>query len=107
LKKWVFLILIAGYFCLGSRQELAWADPQAMGAAAGQSQSSQTSEVSVSSDRERSTQQKTSHKSEKKRKSFSGEKDAEGTLAPNRFDQDLIIKSRYEVNGQSLEVDTE
>jgi len=35
------------------------------------------------------------------------EKEAEGTQAPNRFDADTFIKSRYEVNGQSLEVDTE
>ena len=35
------------------------------------------------------------------------EKEAEGTQAPNRFDTDTIIKSKYELNGQSLEVDTE
>jgi hypothetical protein len=35
------------------------------------------------------------------------EKEAEGTKAPNRFDTDIIIKSRYEYNGQSLEVDTD
>jgi hypothetical protein len=35
------------------------------------------------------------------------EKEAEGTQAPNRFDPDTFIKSRYELNGQSLEVDTE
>jgi hypothetical protein len=37
-----------------------------------------------------------------------GEKDAEGTEAPNRFNNtDIIIKSKYELNGQSLEVDTD
>lgn len=33
------------------------------------------------------------------------EKEAEGTQALNRFDADLILKSKYELNGQSLEVD--
>lgn len=33
-----------------------------------------------------------------------GEKEAEGTQAPHRFDT-VIPKSKYEVNGQSLEVD--
>ncbi len=37
----------------------------------------------------------------------SHEKEAEGTQAPNRFDQDTIIKSRYELDGQNLEVDTD
>lgn len=35
------------------------------------------------------------------------EKEAEGTQAPNRFGADIIIKSRYELNGQPLEVDTD
>lgn len=35
------------------------------------------------------------------------EKEAEGTQAPNRFGSDIIIKSKYEFNGQSLEVDTD
>ncbi len=35
------------------------------------------------------------------------EKDAEGTKAPNRFNAETIIKSKYELNGQSLEVDTD
>jgi hypothetical protein len=35
------------------------------------------------------------------------EKEAEGTQAPNRFEAETFIKSRYEYNGQSLEVDTE
>jgi hypothetical protein len=34
-------------------------------------------------------------------------KEAEGTEAPNRFDNDLSIKSEYQLNGQSLEVDTD
>ena len=33
------------------------------------------------------------------------EKEAEGTQAPNRFEADTVIKSKYELNGQSLEVD--
>ena len=35
------------------------------------------------------------------------EKDAEGTQAPHRFDQETIIKSQYELDGQALEVDTD
>lgn len=35
------------------------------------------------------------------------EKEAEGTEAPNRFENDTIIKSHYEYNGQPLEVDTD
>ncbi len=35
------------------------------------------------------------------------EKEAEGTQAPNRFDQDVIFKSKYELDGKSLEVDTD
>jgi hypothetical protein len=33
------------------------------------------------------------------------EKEAEGTQAPNRFEADTVIKSKYELNGQPLEVD--
>ncbi|MGZ3698992.1 MAG: hypothetical protein ACXWP5_12740 [Bdellovibrionota bacterium] len=33
------------------------------------------------------------------------EKEAEGTEAPNRFKTDTVIKSQYQLNGQSLEVD--
>src|SRR4051812_14766188 len=33
------------------------------------------------------------------------EKEAEGTKAPNRFDPDIINKSKYELDGQPLEVD--
>ena len=35
------------------------------------------------------------------------EKEAEGTQAPNRFDADIIFKSKYELNGKLLEVDTD
>jgi hypothetical protein len=35
------------------------------------------------------------------------EKEAEGTKAPNRFDTEVVIKSEYKLNGQSLEVDTD
>ena len=35
------------------------------------------------------------------------EKEAEGTQAPNRFDADINLKSKYEYNGKSLEVDTD
>lgn len=35
------------------------------------------------------------------------EKEAEGTQAPNRFESDITIKSRYQYGGQSLEVDTD
>jgi hypothetical protein len=33
------------------------------------------------------------------------EKETEGTEAPDRFEADTVIKSRYELNGQPLEVD--
>jgi hypothetical protein len=33
------------------------------------------------------------------------EKEAEGTQAPNRFNSDNSIKSKYELNGEVLEVD--
>jgi hypothetical protein len=33
------------------------------------------------------------------------EKEAEGSEAADRFQADTVIKSRYELNGQSLEVD--
>lgn len=35
------------------------------------------------------------------------ERDAEGTQAPHRFENDILMKSRYELNGQPLEVDTD
>jgi hypothetical protein len=35
------------------------------------------------------------------------EKEAEGTEALNRFESESFIKSRYEFNGQALEVDTD
>ena len=34
-------------------------------------------------------------------------REAEGTRALNRFESEIIIKSRYELNGQPLEVDTD
>jgi hypothetical protein len=33
------------------------------------------------------------------------ETEAEGTEAPNRFEADPVIKSRYQLNGEPLEVD--
>src|SRR5690242_7267930 len=33
------------------------------------------------------------------------EKEAEGSQAPDRFEADTVIKSKYEHNGQPLEVD--
>jgi hypothetical protein len=46
-------------------------------------------------------------KEKKKKERVVREKEAEGTKAPNRFDTDNIIKSKYEFHGQSLEVDTD
>ena len=46
-------------------------------------------------------------KSKKARGNIKREKEAEGTKAPNRFDSEAIIKSRYELNGKFLEVDTD
>ena len=34
-----------------------------------------------------------------------GGKQAEGTQAPNKFEADPVLKSRYQVEGRSLEVD--
>lgn len=48
-------------------------------------------------------------RSEKKSSAAKGkrsrEKEDEGTQAPQRFEADTVIKSKYELNGQSLEVD--
>ncbi len=33
------------------------------------------------------------------------EKEAEGSQAPNRFEADSVIKSRYQLDGEPLEVD--
>jgi hypothetical protein len=34
-----------------------------------------------------------------------GEKETDGTTAPNRFEADTVIKSQYKLNGEPLEVD--
>ena len=46
-------------------------------------------------------------KSVKKKHSgkLSSEKEAEGTEAPNRFEADTVIKSKFQLDGQPLEVD--
>ncbi len=48
---------------------------------------------------------------ETKRKKSKGrvsrEKDTEGTQAPNHFDKDILFKSKYELDGKPLEVDTD
>ena len=62
----------------------------------------ETSQTHAPSERSEASNSSKNHKKRKPR-----EREAEGTQAPNRFDQDLIIKSRYELNGQSLEVDTD
>ena len=43
----------------------------------------------------------------KSRGKIKSEKEAEGTKAPNRFDPDIVPKSKYELDGQPLEVDTD
>ena len=45
------------------------------------------------------------HKLRKRREA--GEKEAEGTEAPKRFNPDINIKSKYEFHGQPIEVDTD
>jgi hypothetical protein len=40
-----------------------------------------------------------------KRGKRAGEKETEGSQAPNRFEADPIIKSKYRLDGQPLEVD--
>ena len=37
----------------------------------------------------------------------SGEKETEGTKARNRFETETVPKSRYQLNGKPLEVDTD
>ena len=50
----------------------------------------------------------TTVKSERKPKGkVHREKEVEGTQAPHRFESDAIFKSKYELNGQPLEVDTD
>jgi hypothetical protein len=49
----------------------------------------------------------TSKKTKRSKGKVAREKEAEGTQAPKRFDTDIIIKSKYQLNGQALEVDTD
>jgi hypothetical protein len=102
-KKRVFLIFFASCFCFMQRQDAAWGDPQAGAGLESQAQSQKSPKEVKESSHDTSADPHSS----KKKKSVPREKDAEGTQAPNRFDQDLIIKSRYELNGQSLEVDAD
>lgn len=46
-----------------------------------------------------------SSKEAKKRKGSRVEKDAEGTEAADRFEANTVIKSKYRLNGEVLEVD--
>ncbi len=39
------------------------------------------------------------------RAAIPAQKDAEGSIAPNRFDADTVIKSKYTLDGKPLEVD--
>jgi len=41
----------------------------------------------------------------KRPKGYREQKENEGTEAPGRFEADTILKSQYQLNGQSLEVD--
>ncbi len=41
----------------------------------------------------------------KAKKPLRREKEAEGNKAPNRFEADTVLKSRYKLNGKQLEVD--
>lgn len=41
----------------------------------------------------------------KKKRYVSREKEFEGTQAPNRFEGDPVVKSKYQLGGQALEVD--
>ena len=97
---WVFLFFVLGSAGFGTR--LAFAEAQApvhSGADASSGVVPEQSEAQSDSIRDSNHQRKKKHAPR--------EREAEGTQAPNRFDQDLIIKSRYELNGQSLEVDTD
>ncbi len=70
------------------------------------SEARESAEV-VSEESESELEEKPSPAHLKKGKRPPREREADGTQAPNRFEQDLIIKSRYELNGQALEVDTD
>lgn len=48
---------------------------------------------------------KKSKSAKKKKGSNRGERETEGTEAPDRFEANTVIKSRYQLNGQPLEVD--
>ena len=54
---------------------------------------------------EGTTVSKKSPKHKKRRGASPGEKDTEGTEALDRFEADTVIKSKYKLDGQSLEVD--
>ncbi|MGK5089737.1 hypothetical protein WDW86_19470 [Bdellovibrionota bacterium FG-2] len=41
----------------------------------------------------------------KKKGTKTGDKETEGTQARNRFEADTVIRSKYQLNGEQLEVD--
>ncbi len=106
MMKWVLIIsqiFVFADLCSVHWVPSAWGDLPASGAGHKGQKSIQEAEYSSGGE----TPSAAVEKKGKKRKKFANDKEAEGTQAPNRFEQDLIIKSRYELNGQSLEVDTD
>ena len=47
----------------------------------------------------------TTPKAPKLRTGIPVQKDAEGSIAPNRFQADTVLKSHYSLDGKALEVD--
>ena len=86
-------------------------------AAQAQSEDVVISDIAGSADAENSSPQENREKKYKQKlprnslKPFKrrdlGEKEAEGTEAPKRFNPDINIKSKYEFHGQPIEVDTD
>lgn len=54
---------------------------------------------------ESSPSKATAPSAQPKRGKRPGEKETDGSQAPNRFEADTVIKSKYRVDGQPLEVD--
>ena len=91
------------WFCFGALMSLAFA----VQAGAEESAPGGASATGSGSERQVSSSNSASSSSKKKKgKRARGEaKEAEGTEAPNRFEGDPIIKSKYQLNGEPLEVD--
>lgn len=75
------------------------------GFAWGQETSSSSPEPQVEQSAVETLPAKVNRSSNRPKGRFVREKEAEGTKAPDRFEADTVIKSKYQHNGQPLEVD--